>query len=44
MQATADWLDRNASNHERFFLFVAEFDPRASFLDQRVSNHSRTFQ
>ena len=31
MQATADWLDRNASNHERFFLFVDEFDPHEPF-------------
>ena len=31
MQATADWLDRNANQHERFFLFVDEFDPHEPF-------------
>ncbi|HVN50457.1 MAG TPA: sulfatase-like hydrolase/transferase, partial [Acidimicrobiales bacterium] len=27
MQAAADWLDHNAGAHDRFFLFVDEFDP-----------------
>jgi len=36
MSATADWLDRNAGpagarHHDRFFLFVDEFDPHAPF-------------
>jgi arylsulfatase A-like enzyme len=31
MQATADWLDRNAGHHDRFFLFVDEFDPHEPF-------------
>jgi arylsulfatase A-like enzyme len=31
MQAAADWLDANAGRHERFFLFVDEFDPHEPF-------------
>jgi len=31
MSATADWLDRNAGHHDRFFLFVDEFDPHEPF-------------
>ncbi len=31
MQAAANWLDENAGHHERFFLFVDEFDPHEPF-------------
>ena len=31
MAATADWLDRHAPHHERFFLLVDEFDPHEPF-------------
>ncbi len=31
MAASADWLDHNAGAHERFFLFVDEFDPHEPF-------------
>jgi arylsulfatase A-like enzyme len=31
MQATADWLDENTGFHDRFFLFVDEFDPHEPF-------------
>lgn len=31
MAATADWLDRHAPAHERFFLLVDEFDPHEPF-------------
>ena len=31
MQAAADWLDRNGAAHDRFFLFVDEFDPHEPF-------------
>ncbi len=31
MQAAADWIDRNAGRHERYFLFVDEFDPHEPF-------------
>jgi arylsulfatase A-like enzyme len=31
MQAAARWLDENARCHERFFLFVDEFDPHEPF-------------
>lgn len=31
MQAAAQWLDDNAGRHERFFLFVDEFDPHEPF-------------
>jgi arylsulfatase A-like enzyme len=31
MAAAARWLDENAGHHERFFLFVDEFDPHEPF-------------
>ena len=31
MAATAEWLDENAGYHDRFFLFVDEFDPHEPF-------------
>lgn len=31
MSATARWLEENAGAHERFFLFVDEFDPHEPF-------------
>ncbi|HZC15357.1 MAG TPA: sulfatase, partial [Caulobacteraceae bacterium] len=31
MQAAATWLDDNAGQHDRFFLFVDEFDPHEPF-------------
>ena len=31
MAAAADWLDSNAGHHDRFFLFVDEFDPHEPF-------------
>lgn len=31
MAATADWLERHAPHHERFFLLVDEFDPHEPF-------------
>jgi arylsulfatase A-like enzyme len=31
MAATAKWLDENAGHHDRFFLFVDEFDPHEPF-------------
>ncbi|HAH08533.1 MAG TPA: sulfatase [Alphaproteobacteria bacterium] len=31
MQAAANWLDGNAGRHERFFLFIDEFDPHEPF-------------
>jgi len=31
MQAAATWLDDNAGAHDRFFLFVDEFDPHEPF-------------
>lgn len=31
MQAASDWLDENAHHHERFFLFIDEFDPHEPF-------------
>lgn len=31
MRAAADWLDENADAHDRFFLFVDEFDPHEPF-------------
>jgi len=31
MAAAADWIDRNATYHDRFFLFVDEFDPHEPF-------------
>ena len=31
MQAAADWVDRNAGVHDRFFLLVDEFDPHEPF-------------
>jgi arylsulfatase A-like enzyme len=31
MAAAADWLDDNAGAHDRFFLFVDEFDPHEPF-------------
>jgi arylsulfatase A-like enzyme len=31
MAATAKWLDDNARHHDRFFLFVDEFDPHEPF-------------
>jgi arylsulfatase A-like enzyme len=31
MQATADWLNDNATVHDSFFLFVDEFDPHEPF-------------
>jgi arylsulfatase A-like enzyme len=31
MQAAATWLDDNAGKHDRFFLFVDEFDPHEPF-------------
>lgn len=31
MTAAADWIDENAGYHERFFLFVDEFDPHEPF-------------
>ncbi|MDH3705590.1 MAG: sulfatase-like hydrolase/transferase, partial [Acidimicrobiia bacterium] len=31
MAATAQWLDDNVGNHDRFFLFVDEFDPHEPF-------------
>ena len=31
LQATATWLDDNAGYHDRFFLFVDEFDPHEPF-------------
>ena len=31
MAAAAEWLDHNAGAHERFFLFVDEFDPHEPF-------------
>jgi arylsulfatase A-like enzyme len=31
MAAAADWVDRNAGRHERFFLMVDEFDPHEPF-------------
>jgi arylsulfatase A-like enzyme len=31
MQATADWLNDNATAHDSFFLFVDEFDPHEPF-------------
>jgi hypothetical protein len=31
MRAAVDWLERNAGKHDRFFLFVDEFDPHEPF-------------
>ncbi len=31
MAAAADWITRHASHHDRFFLFVDEFDPHEPF-------------
>jgi arylsulfatase A-like enzyme len=31
MQTAADWLDANAGHHDRFLLFVDEFDPHEPF-------------
>ena len=31
MAAAADWLERNAGQHDRFLLFVDEFDPHEPF-------------
>jgi len=31
MQATADWINANAGAHDRFLLFVDEFDPHEPF-------------
>ena len=31
MSATAAWLDENTGHHDRFFLFVDEFDPHEPF-------------
>ena len=31
MAATVEWLDENAGYHDRFFLFVDEFDPHEPF-------------
>ena len=31
MQAAADWIEDNAGQHDRFFLFVDEFDPHEPF-------------
>jgi arylsulfatase A-like enzyme len=31
MAAAADWIEANAGHHERFFLFVDEFDPHEPF-------------
>jgi arylsulfatase A-like enzyme len=31
MKAAADWIDDNAGHHDRFFLFVDEFDPHEPF-------------
>ncbi len=31
MRATEQWLDQNAAYHDRFFLFVDEFDPHEPF-------------
>ncbi|HYM15613.1 MAG TPA: sulfatase [Dehalococcoidia bacterium] len=31
MAATARWIDENAAQHDRFFLFVDEFDPHEPF-------------
>jgi arylsulfatase A-like enzyme len=31
MQAAADWLTREAPQHDRFFLFIDEFDPHEPF-------------
>jgi arylsulfatase A-like enzyme len=31
MQAAARWLDENAGYHDRFFLFIDEFDPHEPF-------------
>ena len=31
MSAAARWLDENAGHHERFFLFIDEFDPHEPF-------------
>jgi len=31
MRAAAEWLEQNAGAHERFFLFVDEFDPHEPF-------------
>jgi arylsulfatase A-like enzyme len=31
MRAAAQWLDDNATGHDRFFLFVDEFDPHEPF-------------
>jgi arylsulfatase A-like enzyme len=31
MRAAADWIDSNAGYHDRFFLFVDEFDPHEPF-------------
>ena len=31
MAAAAEWVDRNAGHHDRFFLFIDEFDPHEPF-------------
>ncbi|MDT0203163.1 sulfatase [Nocardioides sp. AE5] len=31
MSAAADWLEANADEHDRFFLFIDEFDPHEPF-------------
>ena len=31
MRAAAEWLDRDAPHHDRFFLFIDEFDPHEPF-------------
>ena len=31
MAATAEWLERSAASHDRFFVFVDEFDPHEPF-------------
>jgi arylsulfatase A-like enzyme len=31
MRASAEWLSKHAPNHDRFFLFVDEFDPHEPF-------------
>jgi arylsulfatase A-like enzyme len=31
MRVAADWIERNAGKHDRFFLFIDEFDPHEPF-------------